>query len=161
MFSPKFRPPPCYDYAHPSWNSYPPGNWRSRRDARAVWRQSSISLNSGATSGSLRCTVPWSPRHPGAYRTHSVPRRVQKLILRLHFSCGTYFEAGGWAGGGAAGVFSYRRRPGCYSIHCSLTGVCRWHHQAIPAKTGCRQEFLTTRIDSHRSGTCHGGWLCQ
>lgn len=42
MFSPnveKFRPPPCYDYAHPSWNSYPPGNWRSRRDARAILRQ--------------------------------------------------------------------------------------------------------------------------
>jgi LmbE family N-acetylglucosaminyl deacetylase len=42
MFSPnteKFRPAPVYDYAHPSWNSYPPGNWRSRRVLRAVLRQ--------------------------------------------------------------------------------------------------------------------------
>jgi N-acetylglucosamine malate deacetylase 2 len=35
----KFRPAPCYDYAHPSWNSYPPGNWRSRREAKAVLRR--------------------------------------------------------------------------------------------------------------------------
>jgi N-acetylglucosamine malate deacetylase 2 len=34
----KFRPAPSHLYARPSWNSYPPGNWRGRRDAKAVLR---------------------------------------------------------------------------------------------------------------------------
>jgi LmbE family N-acetylglucosaminyl deacetylase len=42
VFSPseeKFRPASSCDFARPSWNAYPPGNWRSRREARAVLRQ--------------------------------------------------------------------------------------------------------------------------
>jgi len=41
-FSPhieKFRPATGSDFGRPSWNAYPPGNWRSRREARAVLRR--------------------------------------------------------------------------------------------------------------------------
>jgi N-acetylglucosamine malate deacetylase 2 len=35
----KFRPAISHEFARPSWDAYPPGNWRSRREAKAVLRQ--------------------------------------------------------------------------------------------------------------------------